>query len=144
MKTKMNPIKIDRNEEQIIINSGFAKMADRYGSKEYRMLQKCRDDYPTFKVITRTINKKPNKESYKGLTYDYMRSYIEAHCPNPTIALAYFEELLLRGKCRKEGYTYGKIKKWFLNTFPEVKEIIAEGELLLTTQNTNLIENACY
>lgn len=48
-------------------------------SAEYAQIQKVRADYPTFTVRTRSIKKNAAKDSYKGLTYDYMRAYIMSH-----------------------------------------------------------------
>ena len=132
-------IRIDRENEQIIINSGFAKNADKFNSMEYRTLQECRKDYPNYQVITRTIKKNPKKECYKDLTYDYMRNYIASH--DSELASAYFEELILRTRCHSTGYRYPTVKKWFLETYPEVKNILglAVGSLQATLpQGTTL------
>ena len=58
-----SPIRIDRENSAIIINSSFAKKADYFNTKEYEMLQQVKRDYPEYDVITRVIDKKPNKES---------------------------------------------------------------------------------
>ena len=57
----------------------FAQKVTDTSSSEYRHLQEVRRDYPDFKVVLRKIKKNPNKETYKGLTYKYMRDYILTH-----------------------------------------------------------------
>ena len=71
-----SPITIDFVNSIIIVNAAYAKKASNPFSQEYEQLQRVRADYPTYAVITRTIKKNSEKESYKGLTYDYMRAYI--------------------------------------------------------------------
>lgn len=74
-----SPITIDFVNSIIIVNAAYAKKASNPFSQEYEQLQRVRADYPTYAVITRTIKKNSEKESYKGLTYDYMRAYIMSH-----------------------------------------------------------------
>ena len=74
-----NTLKIDFAKEQIIMDRTFAQKVTDTSSAEYRHLQEVRRDYPDYKVVLRKIKKNPNKETYKGLTYDYMRFYIFTH-----------------------------------------------------------------
>ena len=69
-------VRMLHEESTIEINKVFAKMAENPFSEEYAALQNLRKDYPVYKVRTREINKNPNKESWKGLTYAYMEDYI--------------------------------------------------------------------
>lgn len=64
-----SPITIDFVNSIIIVNAAYAKKASNPFSQEYEQLQRVRADYPTYAVITRTIKKNSEKESYKGLTY---------------------------------------------------------------------------
>lgn len=57
-------------------NRTFAKAASFVGSNEYNLLQDARRDYPTYQVTLRSIKKKEDKESYRGLTYQYMENYL--------------------------------------------------------------------
>ena len=57
----------------------FARKAKYFGTDEYKLLQDARKDYPTFSVATR---KTVSKESYKGLTINYMYNYIKKHVFN--------------------------------------------------------------
>ena len=68
-----NTLKIDRENGLIVMDRTFAKLSENTRSEEYTHLQQVRKDYPTFQVVTRTIKKNPKKETYAGLTYDYMK-----------------------------------------------------------------------
>lgn len=119
-----NVLKIDFEGKQIIMDRTFSQLCINTNSDEYAHLQNVRRDYPDFKVVTRTIKKNPNKETYKGLTYDYMRDYILRHEPEETAlnTIKEFNELRTIAKCHRKGIGYPKIKNWFLNKYPEIED----------------------
>ena len=119
-----SPITINFAEGEIILNAAFAKKASNPFSKEYGHLQKVREDFPEFTVLIKEIKKKEGKESYKGLTYDYMRAYIMSHeqGENRINAIMEFDELLLISQCHSKGRRYPVIKNWFLDNYPEVRD----------------------
>ena len=92
-----------------------SKAASKFGSDMYKQLQEARRDYPTYTVVQRTIKRNPNKECYKGLTYEYIENYIESHCSEK---MSEYREMRLLAECH--SVRYPEIKKWFLKTFPEV------------------------
>lgn len=120
-KSKM---KVLHEDSVIEMNKTFAKMVENPFSEEYAFLQKIRRDYPEYKVTIREIKKNPNKETYAGLTYDYMRDYIILHTSpeEEAEAMAEFNELVLISKCHSKALRYPAIKKWFLAKYPEVAE----------------------
>ena len=63
-----NVLKIDFAEKKIIMDRTFVQNCANTNSEEYAHLQKVRQDYPDYDVITRTIKKNTEKETYKGLT----------------------------------------------------------------------------
>ena len=69
----MRDIRIDRVNNVVIMTRKFAEKADDPRTEEFRLLQEVKAAYPNIKVKNHTIKKNPHKESYKGLTYDYMR-----------------------------------------------------------------------
>jgi hypothetical protein len=90
------------------------------------MLQEARRDYPTYRVVTVAKKSgKGKKDSFKGLTYDYMELYIEKHDNTDKSVMADFN--VLRGKrgdmkaLDMEPASYATIKAWFLGQFPEIK-----------------------
>ena len=106
----------------IEVNTTFAKMMQNPLSDEYALLQRTRQDFPTFAVRTRQIKSNPKKDTYKGLTYEYMRDYIITHTsPEEELAaVAEFDEMILVSKCHGKSLRYPTIKKWFLAKYPEV------------------------
>ena len=113
----------------------FAKAASRFGSDEYLNLQAARRDYPNYKVVI--ISRKSNikTDSYKGLTYEYMESYIKTHDYSDKNIMAEYE--MLRGLSKEaqealaEPCSYIEMKSWFLNKFPAIAEFHKKREDLL-------------
>ncbi|MBR6800836.1 MAG: hypothetical protein IKM61_03705 [Eubacteriaceae bacterium] len=116
-----NTLRINHENRQIIMDRTFAKNASDTRSAEYQHLQKVKQDYPTFEVIRKQIRKKQGKESYKGLTYEFMRDYISTHEPEDTVndMLAAFDEMLLISRCH--SIRYPRIKEWFLKRYPHIE-----------------------
>lgn len=141
-----NTLKINRENNTIVMDRAFAKASEIVGSREYNMLQVARKDYPNYVVVQRKIKKNPNKESYKGLTYEYMENYIKSHCEG---RLAEYMEMRLLAECH--SVRYPTIKKWFLDAFPEVAEFSVKqktsteemkSENIFMIHNTEATENA--
>ena len=130
----MTNITINNRNHAIEVTKKFATAAARFGSDEYKALQEVRRDYPGFKVVTAA--RKTAKPAFKGLTYEYMEKYITAHDnEEKSIMDAYkmltatcdnAEELLL------EAVSYHEVKKWFFDTFPEIKDFHEKRAALLT------------
>ena len=104
----------------------FAKAAAKFGSPEYKQLQEARRDNPTFSVVTVTRKTTTKKNTYKGLTYEYMEMYIQKHDDAEKSIMA--EYLMLRGLSEEaeealaESFTYQEMKDWFLKKFPAIKK----------------------
>ena len=119
------------------MDRAFAKASEIVGSAAYNMLQTARRDYPTYSVVQRTIKRNPNKESYKGLTYEYMENYIMSHCAEK---LAEYREMRLLSECH--SVRYPKIKEWFLAKFPEVAKYGVKIENTLSISEVEALPNA--
>ena len=72
MMNAKSKMKVFYAEGIIEMNTTFAKMTQNPLSDEYALLQKTRMENPTFTVRRRQIKTNPKKDTYKGLTYDYM------------------------------------------------------------------------
>lgn len=120
----MTNLTINTKTRTIEMTKKFEKAASRFGSDEYKMLQEARKDYPTYKVVTKTSASK-SKESFKGLTYEYMEKYIATHDGEKTIMAEY---KMLRGisaeakEMNAAAHPYGEIKKWFFGKYPVFKK----------------------
>ena len=101
-----------------------AKAAAKFGSDEYKDLQTARKDYPNFKVVTVTRKSTAKKNPFKGLTYEYMKMYIEKHDDDDKSIMAEYK--MLRGltdeaeEVLAESFTYPEMKDWFLKKFPAI------------------------
>ena len=109
-------------EGVIEMNTTFAKMMQNPLSDEYALLQKTRQDFPTFVVRTRKIKSNPKKDTYKGLTYKRMEDYITNYSKGEEQKnnLAELEKMIAISKCHGQSFRYPTIKKWFLSKYPEV------------------------
>ena len=132
-------------EGVIEMNTTFAKEMRNPLSEEYALLQRTRLDFPTFAVRTRQIKSNPHKDTYKGLTYEWMRNHIATHEPKNVVEekLNAFDEMVYISKCHRGSLRYPTIKKWFLNEYPDVAkfgtiEVPAEAQVE-ETKSQNVI-----
>ena len=136
-----NNIIINHKDATIEINKNFEKAASRYGSREYADLQVVRTDYPTYHLVVKGNARK--RDGFRGLTIDYMKKYIEeklmaraselkkANEPEErneyvNIQKDFFDLCGWDENGKKQDFaavaSYGEIKKWFLEQFPEFNE----------------------
>jgi hypothetical protein len=144
----MNPkskLSVKYAENTIEMNTTFAKMMQNPLSDEYALLQRTRQDFPTFSVRKRQIKSNPKKDTYNGLTYEWMRHHIETREPEVTreVMLHEFDEMIYISECHSQRLRYPTIKKWFLAKYPDVAkfgtiEVEAENQVE-ETNNQNVI-----
>ena len=126
---------INEKKNAIELSKKEAAAAAKFGTREYKALQEARKDYPGFKVVTITRKSTAKKESYKGLTYGYMETYIQKHDDEDNSIMA--EYMMLRGLSEEaeealaESFTYQEMKEWFLKKFPAIAEFHKKREALL-------------
>lgn len=122
-----NTLTINHTNRTIVMDRTFAKHAADTMSTEYTHLQAVRRDYPTYQVVQRHIRTNSNKNTYRGLTYDYMEDYIMTHGTNETRLANYKEytEMRLIAECHGKAFRYPVIKSWFLNKYPEIANFSA-------------------
>lgn len=123
-----NAIRLNHLTKEILISKSFSKVAMNPLSTEYRDLSEVMEKHPNYTVSMRVIRQNTHKETYAGLTYDYMREYIILHSsPEEKLAeIAEFNEMLLISRCHAKALRYPTIKKWFLTKYPEVAEFGVE------------------
>ena len=131
----MKTITISYTTNTIDITKKFAEAAGKIGSKEYRELQEVRRDNPGFSINVVADKKKAPKNNYNGLTYNYMKSYIEKHDDEEMSIMANYLEL--RG-LSEEAKAIGaaslsifEIRAWFLNQYPEIKGFYEKRKKML-------------
>lgn len=114
-----NTLHINHKTNQLVMDRTFSVKASLFGSQEYNMLQSARQDYPKYQVVRKTIKTNPKKESFNGLTYEYMEIYMDKYNVSAEIRQQYED---LRFKAKAHSIRYPVIKKWFLETFPDMKD----------------------
>lgn len=128
MMNAKSKMKVFYAEGIIEMNTTFAKMTQNPLSDEYALLQKTRMENPTFTVRRRQIKANPKKDTYKGLTYEWMRNHIATHETDADQKLKEFDELVYTSKCHRASLRYPTIKKWFLNEYPDVAKFCLTDE----------------
>lgn len=120
----MTNITVNRKMRTLEITKKFDKASSRYGSDEYKELQNALAQNAGFKVVVKASTSK-KKETYKGLTYEYMEKYIKAHDEDGSIMEEYE---MLRGISEEaeeacaDSLSYHEMKEWFLSTYPAIAE----------------------
>ena len=117
-----NTLTINHANRTIVMDRTFAKLAQDTRSDEYAHLQAVRKDYPNYTVVQRHIRTNKNKNTYKGLTYEYMESYIMTHGTEETRLTNFkvLQEMRIISECQGDAFRYPVIKSWFLETYPEI------------------------
>lgn len=115
-----------------------AKAAGKINSEKFNELHTLRTMYPTFEIEIKASAAKKNstRESYKGLTYEYMEKYISAHDDEKKSIMAEYE--MLRGTTTEaqealaNSASYYEMKIWFLKKFPAIAEFHKKREEALS------------
>ena len=108
-------------KHSIEMSTKEAKAAGKFGSPEFNELQGLRAAYPNFKIDVKAPKKAKNQLK---IDYKFIENYITTH----ENAEANMNNLdILRGKKADEGVyvetvNFMEIKKWFLATYPEIKD----------------------
>ena len=102
--------------KEIIITKKFNKAAGIIDSAEYKIMLALRKDFADFSIKTKSIEKKENKVSYKGLSIEEMKRFIAANRSKEEQEL--FEKILKLQEGKKGKYA--TVKKWFLDNYKEI------------------------
>lgn len=137
MVKQMTTITINEKKNVIVMSKATAKAASVFGTQEYKDLQEVRKAYPNFRV---EVKKAPKRDNYKGLDYKFMKKYIEQHDDEEKTIMEEYN--MLRGKDENgntvsDAASYGEIRSWFLDMFPEVEEYHKKKEEVLARVRAN-------
>jgi hypothetical protein len=136
-----NTLRFDHDARCIVMDRTFYKNASNIWFEEYSMLQRARQDYPTYTPVIKRIKCNPGKETYKGLTYTYMENYIQTHEGADTLdaTMAEYRELRLISECHGKARRYPVIKKWFLKKYPAIEQFGKEPNESTEEKTTNYV-----
>lgn len=101
-----------------------AKSAGKPNTDAYNTLLELMKNFPGYEIeIVKPASKKTDR--FKGLDYNYMMDYIESH--NKELLKDFYTLRGLDENGKKVGMaaaaSYGEIKMWFLEQFPEVEKM---------------------
>ena len=123
----MNNITVSVATRSIVLSKKFAKASCQYGTEEYRMLQEVRRDYPGFKVVeVSRKNPKSSKNTFKGLTYEYMEAYISTHDDKEQTTMAAY--MVLRGETDEADAANSKNREYVSENQPWGLRILPQQE----------------
>ena len=101
-----------------------AKTAGKPNTDAYNTLLELMKNFPGYEIeIVKPASKKTDR--FKGLDYNYMMDYIKSH--NKELLKDFYTLRGLDDNGKKVGMaaaaSYGEIKMWFLEQFPEVEKM---------------------
>ena len=101
-----------------------AKSAGKPNTDAYNTLLELMKNFPGYEIeIVKPASKKTDR--FKGLDYNYMMDYIKSH--NKELLNDFYTLRGLDENGKKVGMaaaaSYGEIKMWFLEQFPEVEKM---------------------
>ena len=113
--------------KKIEMSKKEAKAAGKIGTPEFEELKSYMKEYPSFEIQIKAPAKR--KVEFRGLDYNYMRTYILIHDDEQHTKMDTFKTLIAQDKKDKiegaehlEAAGYLDVRAWFLTTFPEIKQ----------------------
>ena len=110
-KMSMN---INHFDETITVSKAFYNKASKYGTAEYKALNKALKENRRYELLFKPSDKK----SYHGLTFKRMEAYIKTQPNSEANLIAYSKA---KEVAETKGGKYPYTKKWFLENFPNYK-----------------------
>lgn len=126
---------------RIEMSKAEAKAAGRLNSSEFKLLKEYRKEYPDFEIYIKPASRR--KSEFKGLDYKYMKNYIQkCNHEDKDAIMEDFKFLTTQHKNEKgdiiNAASYIDVKKWFLSTFPEIKQSREEHKKKVQTILTDI------
>ena len=115
VKPGKNGYKIVFNENMVVMNYKFAKLAGQYGTKEYKIMKGIRRDFPGMAEVVVSGREQKSPRTNRRFTYENMESHIRAYT-NAEDLLEVFESVKALSKVCVSPYKY--VCDWFNIQFP--------------------------
>lgn len=117
----MKNITLNFRKHTIEITKAFEKKASTFNSSEYKELVKARKDYPDYRVVV-VAGAKSRPDNYKGLTYEFMKKYMEAKQDNEGLERLKQIRVMKNIKLSLDKTpSFLETRKWFLEKYPELQ-----------------------
>lgn len=123
MKNNYSDVKgyrVDFRTNSLIVNLKFNEASNKYGSPEYELVKKIREDFPTLKTIVKKGREQKSAHSRRRLTYANMKKHMEAY-ENSDELLTVFERVKMLSKPLASPYAY--VADWFEAQFKDYKNV---------------------
>lgn len=123
MKNNYSDVKgyrVDFGTNSLIVNLKFNEASNKYGSPEYELVKKIREDFPTLKTIVKKGREQKAAHSRRRLTYANMKKHMEAY-ENSDELLTVFERVKMLSKPLASPYAY--VADWFEAQFKDYKNV---------------------
>lgn len=121
----MQEMRVDFVTNTIVITKAFREEASNMDSEAYKALNKAVEENPQMRVVVKTRSAAYSKNEYKGLTYKFMRRFIKIIDKDNLVtfeeAIEYYEDLY-----NESGKVYQCVRDWFLENYPNYKELITD------------------
>lgn len=111
-------------DETIDVTKSFMKKASIYGTPEYTELLNAQNDRPHFTINIISSSKKSSAQ--KSISYDEMKEYVRDEYGKDSSEEKALLYTLQRAK--KQNITYGVVKKWFFESFPNYGKLVNLNE----------------
>ena len=98
----------------ITITKKFGKAASQIGTPEFKIMKELRKEFAGYSIVYKTIEKKENKKSYKGLTIEEMIRFVSGMSVEEQEVFSKVIEVA----SNRQG-KYAIVKKWFLDNYKE-------------------------
>ncbi len=122
----MNNIIIDHLTNTVTISRAFYDESKKFGTEEEKLLHDITEKYPYMRIALRSNRRNNSSNKTKGLTYDYMRRFIRTMDRDNILV---FEDVIKHYEDfgYSSGQLYQCVKNWFLDTYPNHKDMIIES-----------------
>ena len=131
---------LNYEKKTIEMTKAEAKRAGDISSSEYAELEKIRTSFPNYEIVIKKTTKR--KETFKGLSYEYMENYIRNHDDNENSLLEEFYTLRGYVNGKKNDFvdqaSYGEVKIGFCLNSLKLPNLTKKLKICVTKQEMNL------
>ena len=119
----MKNIAIDHVTRTITVTKRFLEAAAIPFSEECNMLNNLQKEFPQMRIVTRNLKPRKVSNKNKGLTYKYMRNFIDI-MDKENLPEFVRVQVELEALYENAALVYKNMRDWFLEQYPYHEEMI--------------------
>ena len=96
------------------VTKAFMKQASIFGTDEFKLWREYKKEFPSAKMVTKSITKNPNQKTRRNMTFANMETFINTRTDAKDL-MDEFETVKKRSKIQKSPYQY--VLEWFETKF---------------------------